>query len=100
MDNWKMFASKLFMLLTPIVLLFAAIRLLLLPAFVNIEYNLPYFPADPYGLTKEQRLELAPIALDYLLNDEGIDFLGDLEFDGGAQVYNARELKHMEDVKN
>ena len=41
----------------------------------------------------------ALIALDYLLNDDGIEFLGDQRFDDGSSVYNSRELGHMEDVK-
>lgn len=86
-------------ILVPVALLLTSVRLLLTPAFVAIEYRMPGFPEDPYGLTLEQRLEYAPIALDYLLNDEGIDFLGDLRFDDGRPLYNERELSHMLDVK-
>lgn len=85
--------------LVPIILILTSVRLLLTPAFVNLEYRTPNFPADPYGFTQQDRLRWSLIALDYLLNDEGITFLEDLEFDDGTQVYNARELKHMVDVK-
>jgi integral membrane protein (TIGR01906 family) len=85
--------------LVPIILILTSVRLLLTPAFVNIEYRTPNFPADPYGFTQQDRLHWSLIALDYLLNDEGIAFLEELEFDDGTQVYNARELKHMVDVK-
>jgi integral membrane protein (TIGR01906 family) len=85
--------------LVPIILILTSVRLLLTPAFVNLEYRTPNFPADPYGFTQQDRLRWSLIALDYLLNDEGIEFLGELEFDDGNQVYNARELKHMLDVK-
>lgn len=86
-------------LLTPLVLVLTAVRLLMMPAFLSFEYNTPGFPADPYGFTKEDRLYWSNIALEYLLNDAGIEFLGDLRFADGSPVYNARELRHMVDVK-
>ncbi|HKJ27343.1 MAG TPA: TIGR01906 family membrane protein [Anaerolineales bacterium] len=82
-----------------IALLLTGVRLLLTNAFVQIEYNMPYFPEDGYGMTKAQRLKWGAVALDYLLNDEGIDFLGDLTFEDGTPLYIERELTHMEDVK-
>jgi integral membrane protein (TIGR01906 family) len=101
-------------LLVPLVLVLGAVRLLLTPAFLLVEYNTPGFPSDPYGFTKEERLHWSRIALDYLLNDADISFLGDLRFPEGQQappascqfmddcsrLYNQRELKHMVDVKN
>jgi integral membrane protein (TIGR01906 family) len=69
------------------------------PLFLQIEYNAPGFPDDPYGFTRQDRLKWANIALDYLRNPEGISFLGDLRFDDGTVVYNERELQHMVDVK-
>ncbi|MBN2550089.1 MAG: TIGR01906 family membrane protein [Anaerolineales bacterium] len=86
-------------LLTPVALVLAAVRLMLTPAFLPIEYNMPGFPADPYGFTKEDRLYWSRIASDYLLNSADISFLGDLRFEDGTPVYNERELKHMVDVK-
>lgn len=86
-------------LLTPVVLVLSAVRLLMMPAFLTFEYNTPGFPADPYGFTKEDRLYWSNIALEYLLNDAGIEFLGDLRFADGSPVYNSRELQHMVDVK-
>ena len=101
-------------LLVPVVLVLTAIRLLMTPAFVYIEYNTPAFPPDRYGFTKEERIYWALIALDYLLNDEDISFLADLRFPEGqlvppescifmddcTKVYNESELNHMVDVKN
>jgi integral membrane protein (TIGR01906 family) len=86
-------------LLTPVVLVLTAVRLLMMPAFLTFEYNTPNFPADPYGFTQADRLYWSNIALDYLLNDAGIEFLGDLRFTDDSPVYNARELGHMVDVK-
>jgi integral membrane protein (TIGR01906 family) len=100
-------------LLVPVVLVLTAVRLLLTPAYILIEYNTPAFPADPYGFTKEERIYWARISLDYLVNDEDISFLADLRFPEGQQVppascrflddctrfYNDSELGHMQDVK-
>ena len=97
--RWTVFGRVVLTLLVPVVLLLTNVRLLLTPAFVQIEYRLPGFPADRFGFTQADRLRWAPIALDYLLNDAGTDFLGDLRFDSGEPVYNARELRHMDDVR-
>jgi integral membrane protein (TIGR01906 family) len=98
--GWIAAAAVLITALVPFVLLLTSLRLLLTDAFIHVEYRLPAFPQDPYGFTLVDRLYWAPIALEYLLNDESIDFLGDLEFDDGSPVYNQRELQHMVDVKD
>ncbi|MCL5428335.1 MAG: TIGR01906 family membrane protein [Chloroflexi bacterium] len=86
-------------LVLPFVFLFTSVRLLLTPAFVNIEYRMPGFPEDAYGMTMEQRLRYTPIMLEYLLNDQGPAFLADQTFDDGNPLLNEREVGHMEDVK-
>lgn len=97
--RWTIIARVLITALVPFVLLLTGLRLLLTDAFIHIEYRMPGFPQDTYGFTLEDRLRWAPIALGYLLNDEGIEALGELKFDNGSQVYNQRELNHMQDVK-
>lgn len=91
--------SWLVALLVPIALIGLGLRVLLTPFFLQIEYNMPYFPPDEYGFTKEDRLKWAPYALEYLVNNADISYLGNLKFDDGSPLYNERELKHMEDVK-
>ncbi len=86
-------------LLIPLALIGLGLRVLLSPLFLRLEYNMPYFPPDEYGFTKEDRLKWAPYALDYLLNNEDISYLADLKFDDGTPLYNERELSHMDDVK-
>jgi integral membrane protein (TIGR01906 family) len=86
-------------ILIPLALIGLGLRVLLTPLFLKIEYNMPYFPSDEYGFTKEDRLKWAPYALDYLVNSADISYLGDLKFDDGTPLYNERELSHMEDVK-
>ncbi|MGB9673503.1 MAG: TIGR01906 family membrane protein [Anaerolineales bacterium] len=86
-------------ILTPIFIILTMLRLMLTPLFLDVEYNMPAFPPDPYGFTKQERLHWSKIALNYLINDQGIAYLGDLKFEDGNPVYNQRELKHMVDVK-
>jgi len=97
--KYYLLLSWLVSILVPIALIGLGLRALLTPAFLRIEYNMPYFPPDEYGFTKEDRLRWAPYALDYLVNNEDISYLGDLKFDDGTPLYNERELSHMEDVK-
>jgi integral membrane protein (TIGR01906 family) len=96
---WARVARVLLCVTLPVALLLTTVRLLLTPAFVRLDYGLPGFPQDPYGFSASGRIYWADIALEYLLNDEPISFLGDLQFEDGASVYNERELKHMLDVK-
>jgi len=89
----------LIVVLVPIVLVLGAVRLLLTPVFIQIEYRMPNFPEDSYGFSQEERLDWAEIARQYLLNRAEIEFLGDLTFEDGSPLYNQRELRHMLDVK-
>ena len=91
--------SGLVALLVPLALIGLGLRVLLTPLFLQIEYNMPYFPSDTYGFTKEDRLKWAPYALDYLVNSADISYLSDLTFEDGSPLYNERELSHMKDVK-
>lgn len=87
-------------ILVPLALMLTSIRLIINQPFLQFEYHTPYFPADTYGLTLQDRLKWAPYAVDYLLNSAGINYLGDLKFPDGTPLYNQRELSHMVDVKN
>jgi len=83
----------------PVALILTGLRVFFTPPFAILEYNIPGFPQDPYGFTKEDRIHYANLSLKYLNNDAGIDFLGDLKFADGSSVFNERELSHMVDVK-
>jgi len=87
-------------ILTPLALIFVGLRLLLTPAFLQVEYRMPGFPADPYGFDLEERLYWSRYALDYLVSNQDVDFLTDLRFEDGARIFNERELQHMLDVKS
>jgi len=86
-------------LILPIILLVSSVRLVMTPAFLQFEYGRSDFPTDPYGLSQEDRLRLAPYAVDYLLNSEDITYLSQLRFPDGISMFNIRELQHMRDVK-
>ncbi|HNK62854.1 MAG TPA: TIGR01906 family membrane protein [Anaerolineales bacterium] len=92
--------SYLISLLTPIALIGLALRILLSPIYYTIEYSMPYFPPDEYGFTKADRMQWAPYAVTYLVNNADVSYLGDLKLDDGTPLYNERELSHMADVKN
>lgn len=83
----------------PIWLVLTSVRLLMTETYVQIAYSVPGFPADVYGFSMDDRRAYAPFAVRYLLNDAGSDYLGRLTFPDGSPMYNARELRHMADVK-
>jgi integral membrane protein (TIGR01906 family) len=83
----------------PFLLALIAIRFVMTPLYLQLEYNRPDFPEDYYGFTQTDRLNYAPFAIQYLLNGDDINYLGDLKFPDGSAMYNARELHHMRDVK-
>ncbi len=96
---WVRVTTGLMAVLIPLTLLLTNVRLLLSPGYVQLAYHLPAFPEDPFGFTRDERIAQANVALTYLLNDAGPEFLGDLRFPDGTPVYNERELRHMVDVK-
>jgi integral membrane protein (TIGR01906 family) len=98
--NLPVILSHLVSFLVPLALIGVALRILLTPLYYTVEYNMPYFPPDEYGFTKEDRLQWAPFAVNYLVNDADISYLGDLDFSDESPLYNERELSHMQDVKN
>jgi integral membrane protein (TIGR01906 family) len=99
MDYLKRIVQWVLVILVPIILILLSVRFLLTPVFINLEYRMPNFPEDGYGFTTQERLQWSDVALEYLLNNAGIEFLGDLSFEDGSELYNERELRHMLDVK-
>lgn len=85
--------------LVPFVLFLTALRMTLTPTYVQAAYRMPQFPPDSYGFTLAERERYALVSLEYLLNDAGIEFLAEQEFDDGSALFNPRELRHMRDVK-
>ncbi|RPI31671.1 MAG: TIGR01906 family membrane protein [Chloroflexota bacterium] len=112
--NVRRALSWLVTLLVPVVLVLGTVRAVLNPWFLEFEYRTPDFPPDQYGFSMQDRLKYARVAVEYLVNDAGIEFLGEERFPNGQQappescifmddctlMYNERELGHMVDVKN
>jgi len=86
-------------LLVPIIIIMISIRLLISPSFAQVEYRLPGFPEDPFGFTLEDRIEWSRPSINYLVNTQDIQYLKALQFESGEQIFNDRELSHMQDVK-
>ena len=86
-------------LAVPLALIGLALRVVLLPAFLQLEYHAPGFPPDTYGFTTQERIHWATLAWNYVVNSSDISYLGNLKFDDGSPLYNQRELSHMHDVK-
>ncbi len=116
MPAWLIFTCRVILIaLIPMVLVLTNVRLLMTHTFPDIEYSLPGFPDDSYGISKADRLKYSKLSIDYLLNNEGITWLAALRFPAGVEApvescsayldgdcnrfYNDRELKHMLDVK-
>lgn len=87
------------LVLTPFVILLTAVRLMMTPILLQMEYRMPGFPADPYGFTMQDRLRWSQLSMDYLLNNAGIEFFEPYRLPDGSPLYNDRELSHMDDVK-
>ncbi|MDX2141090.1 MAG: TIGR01906 family membrane protein [Chloroflexota bacterium] len=92
-------ASRLLPLLVPLLLVLINVRIVMSPLWLQIEYHRPGFPIDPFGFTLQDRLTYAPYAIDYLIYNHDLSYLGDLTFPNGLPLYNERELKHMYDVQ-
>ncbi|MFO7742334.1 MAG: TIGR01906 family membrane protein [Anaerolineae bacterium] len=89
----------LLVLALPVLLLAANLRLVTGHWFVRWEYRRAGFPADPFGLSTAERIQLAEVCQDFLASDADISLLGDLRLPGGEPAFNQRELRHMADVQ-
>jgi integral membrane protein (TIGR01906 family) len=99
MKTIYMIISWLITICLPFLLIMTSIRILATPLFPQIEYRTPYFPADPYGFSFEERLKWSAVSIEYLNNKADISFLANQHLPDGSPLYNERELSHMVDVK-
>lgn len=89
----------------PMVVALTSARSLVSPWFPRYEYAKPEFPQDPYGLSPEQRVNLAAVAIDHL-NTPGqasdhIAMLTDEHLpESGEPLYTSAEINHLIDVKS
>ncbi|MRR29585.1 TIGR01906 family membrane protein [bacterium] len=87
-------------LMVPFFLILTSARIIFNSFYLDYEYNLPNFPADPYGFTREDRLHWGKLSLAYLFNNQGPEFLSSENLPDGTPLYSEREMSHMIDVKN
>ncbi|UCF61950.1 MAG: TIGR01906 family membrane protein [Anaerolineaceae bacterium] len=99
--RWQSITYWILQILIPVILILSSVWIMLNTAkwWVQIEYRLPGFPEDRYGFTLEDRLYWSAIDIDFLLNDEELDYFDDFHLEDGSPMHNQRELRHMDDVK-
>lgn len=95
----KSFLDLLVTLTIPVILCTLSILVLLSPVFTNLEYRRPGFPEDSYGFSTDERLEFGNLTRRYLVTNQSLDDLRELQFEDGSPLYKERELIHLEDVK-
>jgi len=86
--------------LTPVFVV-NAFRVLASDWFVRYELERGGFPADRYGLSRPQRLELALTGLRSIRPEsDGIVLLERATLPDGSPAFDGRELRHMADVRS
>lgn len=96
---WIRLVQCLMTLAVPVLLFVVTLRLATGAWFVRWEYGREGFPPDPYGLSKEERVRLGEICVDYLATGADITLLSEQRLADGRAAFNERELRHMEDVQ-
>ncbi len=91
------FLSSLLAISVFLMLLLIPYPLLARPEFIRWQYSRPGFPSS-FRFTPEEREYFSIASLRYLIAGEGLDYLKSLADENGP-IYNARELRHMADVK-
>src|SRR5574341_189491 len=92
------FLQSLIIVLLPVLLVIGSVRLLNTDEYLVFEYGKASFPEDPFGFDRSQRVAYAGVNFRYVRENQPIDALAKLRL-GDQLIYNARELKHMQDVQ-
>jgi integral membrane protein (TIGR01906 family) len=96
---WIKALKGFLMVLIPIVIILGAVRLVATKPYLSFEYSKPDFPEDFLGFDWTQRLTHASDNLKYVTEEQSLENLAGQKHED-AQLYNDRELKHMQDVQN
>jgi integral membrane protein (TIGR01906 family) len=88
----------------PVFLLLTVSRLMIADWYPSYEYAKPDFPADRYGWTQQERLDLALPSIHFLNSllpaDQAIGLLSaQVHLGTRSLLFTRNELSHMEDVK-
>jgi integral membrane protein (TIGR01906 family) len=85
-------------LLTPVLIVLSAARLLATDPYLAFEYGKASFPPDSFGFTDRQRFILASMNVHYVRAHLPDDELSKHNLNG-VPVYTSREVSHMADVQ-
>jgi integral membrane protein (TIGR01906 family) len=97
---WAISLAVLVAVLVPGVLIVTGIRVLAHDTLVRAEYRRSGFPVDAYGFTTAQRIPLGLTGLHAVLpGGAGIGLLRAARLPDGKPAFNAREVRHMTDVR-
>ena len=84
----------------PLVILGNALIVLLIPWFADLQYALPGFPDDPFGLAGGDRASLGATGIRSIWPiGPGTDVLVDARLPDGSMAFGPVEIRHMGDVR-
>lgn len=84
----------------PLVILGNALLVLLIPWFAHLQYALPGFPDDPFGLSGADRASLAATGIRSIWPvGPGPDLLVAARLPDGSPAFGPVEIRHMGDVR-
>lgn len=88
------------MLCVPAILAVNGLRVITNDRYVEAVYDRGGIPDDRYGMGRNERTRLAIVGLRSIQpSSEGIELLRQATLSGGEPAFNARELRHMQDVR-
>jgi integral membrane protein (TIGR01906 family) len=84
----------------PLVILGNALLVLLIPWFAHLQYALPGFPDDAFGLAGGDRSALGATGIRSIWPvGPGTDLLADATLPDGSEAFGPVEIQHMGDVR-
>ncbi|MEX0621043.1 MAG: DUF1461 domain-containing protein [Solirubrobacterales bacterium] len=85
----------------PLVILGNALLVLLVPWFAHLQYALPGFPEDAFGLSGSDRASLGATGIRSIWPvGPGTDLLVDSRLPDGSVAFGPVEIRHMGDVRS
>jgi integral membrane protein (TIGR01906 family) len=83
------------------LLVTTSLRIVLNEWIVHVEYAVGRVPDDRYGLTVDERTDLALIGLDSITpGTRGVDLLREAQLPDSAPAFTEPEVVHMQDVRD
>ncbi len=92
--------SLLIAICVPLVILGNSLIVLLVPWMADLQYSLPGFPADEFGLERGERADLAATGIRSIWPvGDGTALLAEATLPDGGEAFEGSEISHMEDVR-